>query len=179
MGRSARVKFTLRGRPVAKVRLHVLNASDRSRLGTIDLGERAAGSHSVAFTGLETGAALPEGKYVLHIAGRRLRRGPGATSIAELEFRHHTFPISGSFGWGEEGSRFGAPRKVHSIRVGPRADEGTPLVAPRGGVVGWGVPGPWAGTTWCSTARGGLRLVSCTSRRLFPVWWASACVPAS
>jgi murein DD-endopeptidase MepM/ murein hydrolase activator NlpD len=136
MGRSARVEFTLSGRPVAKVRLHVLNASDRTRLATIDLGVRAAGSHSVAFTGLETGTALPEGDYLLHIAGRRLRRGPGATSIAELEFRHHTFPVAGVFGWGQEGSRFGAPRGGHRHQGQDlAADEGTPLVAPRGGVV--------------------------------------------
>lgn len=136
MGRSARVQFTLSGRPVAKVRLHVLNASDRTKLATIDLGERAAGSHSVAFTGLESGTALPEGDYLLHIAGRRLRRGPGATSIAPLAFRHHTFPIAGPFGWGQEGSRFGAPRKGHSHQGQDlAADEGTPLVAPRGGVV--------------------------------------------
>jgi murein DD-endopeptidase MepM/ murein hydrolase activator NlpD len=136
LGRAARVRFTLSGRPVAKVRLHVLNASDRTRLATIDLGERAAGTHSVAFTGLETGTALPEGSYLLHIAGRRLRRGPGATSIAELEFRHHTFPIAGPFVWGGEGSRFGAPRTGRSHQGQDlAADEGTPLVAPRGGVV--------------------------------------------
>lgn len=136
LGRSARVEFTLRGRRAAKVRLHVLNASDRSRLATIDLGEREAGTHSVSFTGLETGAALAEGHYLLHIAGRTLRRAPGATSTAELEFRHHTFPVAGAFSWGDEGSRFGAPRKGHRHQGQDlAATEGTPVVAPRGGVV--------------------------------------------
>jgi hypothetical protein len=51
-GRSARVNFTLSGRRVSRVRLHVLDADDRSRLETIDLGEQTAGSHSIAFTGL-------------------------------------------------------------------------------------------------------------------------------
>ena len=136
LGRAARVEFTLSGRRAAKVRLHVLNASDRSRLATIDLGEREAGRHLVAFTGLETGVALPEGHYLLHIAGRNLRRAPTATSTAELEFRHHTFPVAGIFSWGEEGSRFGAPRAGHRHQGQDlAADEGTPLVAPRGGVV--------------------------------------------
>ena len=136
MGRSARVVFTLTGRRVAKVRLHVLNAADRTRLATVDLGERAAGSHSVSFTGLESGTALPEGNYLLHIAGRNLRRGPAATSIAELQFRHHTFPVAGAFSWGGEGSGFGASRKGHSHQGQDLpAAEGTPLVAPRGGVV--------------------------------------------
>jgi Peptidase family M23 len=136
LGRSARVEFTLSGRRVAKVRLHVLNANDRSRLATIDLGEREAGSHSVNFTGLETGTALPEGHYLLHIAGRNLRRAPSAASTAELEFRHHTFPVAGVFSWGDEGSRFGAPRKGHRHQGQDlAAAEGTPVVAPRGGVV--------------------------------------------
>ena len=88
------------------------------------------------FTGLETGTALPEGDYVLHIAGRNLRRGPTAVSTAELEFRHHTFPVAGVFSWGEEGSRFGALRKGHRHQGQDlAAAEGTPLVAPRGGVV--------------------------------------------
>jgi murein DD-endopeptidase MepM/ murein hydrolase activator NlpD len=136
LGRSARVEFTLSGRRVAEVRLHVRNASDRSRLATIDLGEREAGRHSVSFTGLETGTALPEGRYLLHIAGRNLRRAPSATSTAELEFRHHIFPVAGAFSWGEEGSRFGAPRKRHRHQGQDlAAAEGTPVVAPRGGVV--------------------------------------------
>jgi murein DD-endopeptidase MepM/ murein hydrolase activator NlpD len=130
------VRFTLSGRRPAKVRLHVLNAADRSRVETINLGERTAGSYSVPFTGLETGTALPEGDYLLHIAGRNLRRGPTAVSTAELEFRHHTFPVAGVFSWGEEGSRFGAPRKGHRHQGQDlAAAEGTPLVAPRGGVV--------------------------------------------
>jgi murein DD-endopeptidase MepM/ murein hydrolase activator NlpD len=136
LGRAARVAFTLSGQRAAKVRLHVLKASDRSRLATLDLGERKAGSHSVTFTGLETGTALPEGEYLLHIAGRRLRRAPTASSIAELEFRHHTFPLAGPFAWGGADSRFGAPRKGHRHQGQDlAAAEGTPLVAPRGGVV--------------------------------------------
>jgi murein DD-endopeptidase MepM/ murein hydrolase activator NlpD len=136
LGRSARVEFTLSGRRLAEVRLHVRKASDRSRLATIDLGEREAGRHSVSFTGLETGTALPEGRYLLHIAGRNLRRAPSATSTAELEFRHHIFPVAGAFSWGEEGSRFGARRKGHRHQGQDlAAAEGTPVVAPRGGVV--------------------------------------------
>ena len=136
LGRSARVQFALSGRRAPRVRLHVLNASDRSRVTTIDLGERKAGTHSVPFTGLESGTALPEGRYLLHIAGRNLRRAPGATSTAELEFRHHTFPLAGVFSWGGEGSRFGAPRRGHRHQGQDlAADEGTPIVAPRGGVV--------------------------------------------
>ena len=153
-GRAARVEFKLSGRRAPSVRLHVLRADDRSRFATIDLGQRTAGRHSVPFTGLEAGV-LPEGRYLLHIAGRRLRRGPTAGSIAELEFRHHTFPVAGSFSWGGDGAGFGAPRKGHRHQGHDlAAAEGTPVVAPRGGVVEtvqYQARAP--ATTWCSTAR--------------------------
>jgi murein DD-endopeptidase MepM/ murein hydrolase activator NlpD len=134
-GRSARVLFTISGRRSVKIRLHVLSAADRSRVATLDLGERGAGRHSVPFTGLEAGV-LPEGSYLLHIAGRGLRRGPTASSTAELELSHHVFPVAGSYDWGGDGSRFGAPRRGHRHQGQDlAAAEGTPVVAPRGGVV--------------------------------------------
>jgi len=134
-GRSARVLFTLSGRRAVRIRLHVLSAADRSRVATLDLGERKAGEHSVPFTGQEAGV-LPEGRYLLHIAGRGLRRGPAASSTAELEFSHHVFPVAGGYSWGNEGSRFGAPRDGHRHQGHDlAAAEGTPVVAPRGGVV--------------------------------------------
>ena len=134
-GRAGRLVFTLSGRRATSVRIHVLRASDRSRVSSLDLGERAAGRYSIPFTGTEAGV-LPEGRYLLHIAGRRLRRGPAASSTAELDFRHHVFPLAGSFDWGNEGSRFGARRKGH-LHQGHdlAAAEGTPVVAPRGGLV--------------------------------------------
>ena len=134
-GRAGRLVFTLSGRRATSVRIHVLRASDRSLVSSLDLGERAAGRYSIPFTGTEAGV-LPEGRYLLHIAGRRLRRGPAASSTAELEFSHHVFPLAGSFDWGNEGSRFGARRKGH-LHQGHdlAAAEGTPVVAPRGGLV--------------------------------------------
>jgi murein DD-endopeptidase MepM/ murein hydrolase activator NlpD len=134
-GRAARVSFTLSGRRTVPVRLHVLRAADGTRVTTLDLGTRGKGEHSVPFTGVEAGV-LPEGRYLLHLAGRGLRRAPSASSTAELEFSHHTFPVAGAFDWGGEGSRFGAPRKGHRHQgqdLG--AAEGTPVVAPRGGLI--------------------------------------------
>jgi murein DD-endopeptidase MepM/ murein hydrolase activator NlpD len=134
-GRAARLLFTLEGRRPIRMRLRVLNAADRSRVATIDLGERSAGAHSVAFTGLEAGA-LPEGRYVLHLVGRGLRRAPTASSTADLDFSHHAFPVAGSFDWGGEDARFGARREGHRHQGQDlAAAEGTPVVAPRGGMV--------------------------------------------
>jgi hypothetical protein len=134
-GRPARIRFTLSGRRAVHVRLRILNTADRSPVSTIDLGERAPGEHTVTFTGLEAGV-LPEGTYLLHLAGRGLRRAPTASSTADVEFSHHAFPVAGAFDWGSEGSRFGAKRDGHSHQGQDlAAAEGTPVVAPRGGLV--------------------------------------------
>jgi murein DD-endopeptidase MepM/ murein hydrolase activator NlpD len=134
-GRSARVDFTLSGRRPVPVRLQVRAAADRKLVTTVTLGTLAPGRHSVPFSGLEAGP-LPEGSYLLHLAGPGLRRAATASSTAELEFRHHTFPVAGPFDWGGEGSRFGARRAGHRHQGQDlAADEGTPVVAPRGGVV--------------------------------------------
>jgi murein DD-endopeptidase MepM/ murein hydrolase activator NlpD len=133
-GRAARVNFTLAGRRVA-VRLHVLRAADRERVATVELGVRPAGAHSVAFTGTEAGP-LPEGRYVLHLTGRGLRRGATASSTATLRFSHHRFPIAGGFDFGGPDARFGAKRPGHRHHGQDlSAALGTPVVAPRGGVV--------------------------------------------
>jgi murein DD-endopeptidase MepM/ murein hydrolase activator NlpD len=134
-GRPARIRFTLEGRRRVGVRLHVESAADGSRVATIDLGQLAAGEHAASFAGLEAGV-LPAGRYVLHLAGRGLRRGPTASSTAEIEFSHHAFPVAGTFDWGGEGSRFGAKRDGHRHQGQDlAAAEGTPVVAPRGGLI--------------------------------------------
>jgi murein DD-endopeptidase MepM/ murein hydrolase activator NlpD len=134
-GQSARVELTLSGRAAVPVRLHVERAVDRARVATIELGELGAGEHSVPFTGLEAGV-LPEGRYLLHVAGRHLRRAASASGTAEIEFSHHAFPIAGSFDWGGEDARFGAKRPGHRHQGQDlTAAEGTPVVAPRGGLV--------------------------------------------
>jgi Peptidase family M23 len=134
-GRPARIRFTLAGRRAVHVTLRVLNTVDRSTVTTIDLGERAPGEHTAVLTGLEAGL-LPEGTYLLHIAGRGLRRAPTASSTADVQVSHHAFPIAGAFDWGGEDSRFGAKRHGHSHQGQDlAAAEGTPVVAPRGGLV--------------------------------------------
>jgi Peptidase family M23 len=134
-GRPARIRFTLSGRRAVQVRLHVLSTVDRARVATVELGELSPGDHSASFTGLEAGV-LPEGRYLLHLAGRGLRRAAAASSTAELEFSHHAFPVAGAFDWGGDGSRFGAKRDGHGHQGQDlAAAESTPVVAPRGGLV--------------------------------------------
>ena len=127
--------FTLAGRRSVPVRLHVLRAADRKRVATLDLGDQGSGAHSFAFRGSEAGV-LPEGRYLIHIAGRGLRRAASASSTAELSFRHHAFPLVGAFDWGGDDARFSAPRQGHRHQGHDlAAAEGTPVVAPRAGVI--------------------------------------------
>jgi murein DD-endopeptidase MepM/ murein hydrolase activator NlpD len=134
-GRAAKVRFRIEGRRAVPVRLRVLRAADRGVVTTLALGELAPGDHVASFTGTEDGI-LPEGRYLLHIAGRGLRRGPSASSTAELRFSHHRFPLAGAFDWGGKDARFGARRKGHRHQGQDlAAAEGTPIVAPRAGTV--------------------------------------------
>jgi Peptidase family M23 len=134
-GRVATISFRIDGHRSVPVRLRVLSAADRSEVSALALGDMAPGDHRVSFTGTEAGI-LPEGRYLLHLAGRWLRRAPSASSTAELQFSHHRFPLAGPFDWGGDDARFGAPRKGHRHQGQDlTAAEGTPIVAPRAGTV--------------------------------------------
>jgi murein DD-endopeptidase MepM/ murein hydrolase activator NlpD len=141
-GRPSRVTFRIEARAKSvRTRLDLLRPGQRAPVKTILLGERPTGvTQSYLLTGRENGI-LRQGRYVLRIGardrrGRRLRRAPRLSSATELRFFHHRFPLVGLFAYGGEGSRFGAPRSGH-IHQGQdlSAAEGTPIVAPRGGVV--------------------------------------------
>jgi len=140
LGRPAKVVFRIDGRsPTVKVKLYALRRGKRVR--TIDLGERTTRrTHSASFTGQE-GGRLPEGALQLKLSardsrGRKLRAARGASTVSEIGFYHHRFPIAGPFSYSGDGGRFGAdrPGHVHQGQDLP-APAGTPLVAPRGGVV--------------------------------------------
>jgi murein DD-endopeptidase MepM/ murein hydrolase activator NlpD len=134
-GSPARLSFQIEGRRPVQMRLRVLRVSDRAVVATLDLGERAPGPHVVRFSGVEAGV-LPEDRYVLHLAGRGLRRAARASSTTELRFLHHRFPLAGAFDLGGEDALFGAPRHGHSHQGQDLAAvEGTPVVAPRAGVI--------------------------------------------
>jgi murein DD-endopeptidase MepM/ murein hydrolase activator NlpD len=141
-GHTARVDYRIESRlPTVRVRLYVLRPGVHQPASTIYLGSRSTGSRqSYALTGLENGV-LPQGHYVLRIAardsrGRRLRRAASASSTSELDFFHHRHPLVGVFTYGGKDARFGAKRRGHTHQGQDMpAAEGTPIVAPRGGVI--------------------------------------------
>jgi murein DD-endopeptidase MepM/ murein hydrolase activator NlpD len=108
---------------------------------TIPLGERRTRmTHSVLLTGRRP-SVLPQGAYTLRISardrrGRGLGRSARSIGARDLDFFHHRFPLVGAFSYGGADSRFGAPRRGHTHQGHDlSAADGTPIVAPRSGVI--------------------------------------------
>jgi murein DD-endopeptidase MepM/ murein hydrolase activator NlpD len=141
-GPPARVTFRIRSRAkLAKVRITITRRGARKPSAAISLASVVSGrERSVDISGQEAGP-LAEGAYRLRISardvrGRRLRRAAGASATSGLAMRHHRFPLGGSFSWGGPGARFGAGRAGHSHQGQDlAAPEGTPVLAPRGGII--------------------------------------------
>ena len=141
-GRPARLSFRIRSRaPLTDVRITIAPRAGGRSAATVRLGARAAGrEHAVLLTGREAGT-LPEGAYRIRLSardarGRRLRRAAGISSTGDLSILHHRFPLAGQFTYGGLDARFGAGRKGHSHQGQDlAASEGTPVLAPRGGIV--------------------------------------------
>lgn len=141
-GAPARLRFRITGRArLASVRISITPRRGRRAAATIDLGRRAPGrEESVPITGREAGT-LSEGVYRLRISardvrGRRLRRGAGASSTSDLTLLHHCFPLGGPFTYGGADARFGTQRDGHTHQGQDLpAAEGTPVLAPRGGLI--------------------------------------------
>jgi len=134
------LRITSRAR-LAAVRISITPRGARRAAATIGLGSLTPGREaSVLLSGREAGG-LPEGAYRLRISardvrGRRLRRGAGISSTSDLTLLHHRFPLDGPLTPGGLDARFGAARDGHTHQGQDLpAAEGTPVLAPRGGLV--------------------------------------------
>jgi len=84
---------------------------------------------------------MPEGPYEVRLiardpAGKTLLAMPRASAVDVLAFHWHRFPLRGTFSYGGPDARFGAKRNGHTHQGQDLiAPEGTPVLAPRGGVV--------------------------------------------
>jgi murein DD-endopeptidase MepM/ murein hydrolase activator NlpD len=141
-GRRAHVRFAIADRSkTVRVRIGLFAPGSRKPVRSFDLGELRTGvQHSFRISGRESGP-LPQGDYELRLSardpgGRTLRRTAQKSGVDRISFHWHRVPLAGPFDWGGEGSRFGAGRDGHSHQGQDlAAAEGTPVVAPRGGVV--------------------------------------------
>jgi murein DD-endopeptidase MepM/ murein hydrolase activator NlpD len=99
---------------------------------TIDLGPQPTGDPQTA----RVTGPLPERSLDIGIWAPRLRHGARVSAVGRVQVREHRFPLAGPFNYGGDGSRFGADRGDHAHQGQDlTAAEGTPIVAPRGGVV--------------------------------------------
>jgi murein DD-endopeptidase MepM/ murein hydrolase activator NlpD len=139
LGHPAKVRFRIDSRATTiRVRLVLRRPGTRRAAASIPLGARATRRlQSVSLSGRD----LAQGRYVLGISardgrGRPLRRARSVKATREVSFVSHRFPLVGAFSYGGPGARFGAGRPGH-IHQGQDlvAASGTPIVAPRGGVV--------------------------------------------
>jgi hypothetical protein len=137
-GPRSRVSFVVRGglRPI-RVTLLVVAQGTTNPAVRLDLGAQPQGR---VVTVRWSPGSLRRGSYVVRLLARD-RRGArsriGRTSAARsLTVHDARFPVAGAHSYGDASNRYGAARTGHR-HAGQDilADEGTPLVAVRGGTV--------------------------------------------
>ncbi len=139
-GRDAVVRYRINDRDTkVNVSLVVFRGKGkaRQRVTKKNLGSRKTGvGHIYRLKGNE----FEPGQYRVVIrardrAGHNLRRVKTRTAVA-VQVISQKFPVAGSWVWGGDGSKFGAPRKGHThMGYDLAAPDGTPVVAPISGVI--------------------------------------------
>ena len=140
-GATLTLRYRITGRTRrARVRVDLL-ASDGTRAATLRLGSRRTGRRLKATWTPE----LEPGTYTARLrafaTGERARASRSQkfeVSAPPVVAAPGVFPVQGSYTFGGEGARFGATRPGHAHQGQDIiAAAGTPVVAPRAGVVTW------------------------------------------
>jgi murein DD-endopeptidase MepM/ murein hydrolase activator NlpD len=99
-------------RHAGKAKVKVLDVSGNV-VFVIPVGFAGAESHDVAWNGLTSAGAVPDGTYQLKL-GKANTAGASASGQTQPFGMHlHAFPVPGRHGFGGPDSRFGAPRSGH------------------------------------------------------------------
>jgi murein DD-endopeptidase MepM/ murein hydrolase activator NlpD len=124
-----------------RVRLVLFPGNSDTAAGVVDLGSFRTGvAHTVPVSALAD-PNLPEGPLKVRLSARdskrRLARNAAkASRVRDLQLSSHKFPVAGPFTYGGKDAVFGADRGTHKHQGQDLiAAEGTPVIAPRGGVV--------------------------------------------
>jgi murein DD-endopeptidase MepM/ murein hydrolase activator NlpD len=144
-GKPASVTFQVNDRSrFVRVRLAFVREGSPGAVYRYDLGRKRTGVlHTFRWRGTDGQELATQGSYHFRISardpdGNRLVRSSQSIGGAPVEFRSHRFPVPGPHDFGGEGARFGAPRSGHRHQGQDiAAAEGSPVVAPRGGIVTW------------------------------------------
>ncbi len=144
-GQPATVSYQINDRSrYVRVKLAFVKVGARGALYRYNLGRQRTGvAHDFRWRGLAGEGQGPEGQYHFRISardpdGNRLVRSSAAVGGAPLNLRDHRFPLLGPHGFGGPDARFGAPRPGHRHQGQDiTAAEGTPVVAPRAGLISW------------------------------------------
>lgn len=140
-------EMTLRYRikaPAKRVRVRAIIRTKGGRyVKTVQLGvHRTRVLQTTKLTAREVGVARA-GSYKLRLTardgkGRAAKRAKKVAAWHKFSFSDHRFPVAGPFGFGGDGTRFGAgrPGRTHQGQD-VVADSGVPVVAPYGGTISY------------------------------------------
>jgi murein DD-endopeptidase MepM/ murein hydrolase activator NlpD len=144
-GRPATISYRIRDRSrYVRVSLAFVRADASRSTHRVDLGrKRTRITHSFRWRGTDERRFAPQGVYQVRLeardpTGNLLVKSTEAFTETPIEFSTHRFPVLGPHSLGGPDSRFGARRKGHRHQGQDiSAAEGTPVVAPRGGLITW------------------------------------------
>jgi murein DD-endopeptidase MepM/ murein hydrolase activator NlpD len=144
-GRPATIAYQINDRSrYVRVRIAFVLEGGRGSVTRFNLGRKRTGvKHTFRWHATNGHKDVPQGNYHFRITardpdGNRLVRGSQAVGGTPLTVRDHRFPVAGSHDFGGPDARFGTKRPGHSHQGQDiTAAEGTPVVAPRGGIITW------------------------------------------